>query len=76
MPPGEDRPARVAALTDRALAANSLAIDYARGPARLGGVAGLPKLVDALRDAGYRDGTLDKLTHANWLRVLDATWSG
>lgn len=45
-------------------------------PAELGGVAGLPKLVDALRDAGYRDGTLDKLTHANWLRVLDATWNG
>jgi DNA mismatch repair protein MutL len=40
--PGEDRPARVAALTDRELAANSLAIDYARGSARLGGVAGLP----------------------------------
>ena len=40
--PGEDRPARVAALTDRDLAANSLAIDYARGSARLGGVAGLP----------------------------------
>src|SRR4051812_16212488 len=40
--PGEDRPARVAALTDRDLAENSLAIDYVRGPARLGGVAGLP----------------------------------
>jgi DNA mismatch repair protein MutL len=39
---GEDRPARVAALTDRALAANSVGIDYSRGPARLGGVAGLP----------------------------------
>jgi membrane dipeptidase len=43
-------------------------------PDELGGVAGLPKLVDALRVAGYRDGALDKLTHANWLRVLDATW--
>lgn len=40
--PGEDRPARVAALTDRGLAENSAAIDYERGPARLGGVAGLP----------------------------------
>jgi DNA mismatch repair protein MutL len=40
--PGEDRPARVAALTDRALADNSLAVDFVRGPARLGGVAGLP----------------------------------
>jgi DNA mismatch repair protein MutL len=40
--PGEDRPARVAALTDPGLAANSIAIDYQRGEVRLGGVAGLP----------------------------------
>jgi DNA mismatch repair protein MutL len=40
--PGEDRPARVAALTDRGLAENSVGIDYERGEARLGGVAGLP----------------------------------
>jgi DNA mismatch repair protein MutL len=40
--PGEDGPARVAALTDRGLAENSVGIDYDRGPARLGGVAGLP----------------------------------
>jgi len=40
--PGEDGPARVAALTDRGLGENSVAIDYARGAARLGGVAGLP----------------------------------
>ena len=40
--PGEEGPARVAALTDRGLAENSVAIDYQRGTARLGGVAGLP----------------------------------
>ena len=40
--PGEDRPARVAALTDHGLVENSVGIDYDRGPARLGGVAGLP----------------------------------
>jgi DNA mismatch repair protein MutL len=39
---GEDRPGRVAALTDRALQEASVAIDYDRGRARLGGVAGLP----------------------------------
>ncbi|HEX9954823.1 MAG TPA: DNA mismatch repair endonuclease MutL [Allosphingosinicella sp.] len=39
---GEDRPARVAALTDRALAENSFAVDFTRGSARLGGVASLP----------------------------------
>jgi len=44
-------------------------------PDALGGVAGLPKLSDALRDAGYDDDAIAKITHANWLRVLDATWS-
>ncbi len=51
--PGEDRPARVAALTDRELAANSLAIEYARGPARLGGVAGLPTFNRGVADHQY-----------------------
>jgi len=51
--PGEDRPARVAGLTDRELAANSLAIDYARGPARLGGVAGLPTFNRGVADHQY-----------------------
>jgi len=40
--PGDGRPERVAALTDRALADNSVPIDYVRGEVRLGGVAGLP----------------------------------
>ena len=51
--PGEDRPARVAALTDRGLADNSLAIDYSRGPARLGGVAGLPTFNRGIADHQY-----------------------
>ncbi|HEY0326150.1 MAG TPA: DNA mismatch repair endonuclease MutL, partial [Allosphingosinicella sp.] len=37
--PGDDRPARVAALTDPGLAQNSVPIDHVRGAARLGGVA-------------------------------------
>jgi membrane dipeptidase len=45
--------------------------DGAEVPAELGGVRGLPALVDALPfDA---DGVA-KVTHANWLRVLRATW--
>jgi membrane dipeptidase len=40
----------------------------------LGGAAGLPKLVEALRDAGYDDEAVAKITHENWLRVLRATW--
>jgi DNA mismatch repair protein MutL len=50
---GEDRPARVAALTDRALHDNSVAVDYERGPARLGGVAGLPTFNRGVADHQY-----------------------
>ncbi len=51
--PGEDRPARVAALTSRELADNSVAVDYQRGPARLGGVAGLPTFNRGVADHQY-----------------------
>ncbi|HEX8223548.1 MAG TPA: DNA mismatch repair endonuclease MutL [Allosphingosinicella sp.] len=51
--PGEDRPARVAALTDRALHENSVALSYDRGPARLGGVAGLPTFNRGVADHQY-----------------------
>jgi len=40
----------------------------------LDGVAGLPRLLDALRAAGYEDEALAKITHGNWLRVLGDTW--
>jgi membrane dipeptidase len=48
--------------------------DGAVVPAELGGAAGLPKLVDALRAAGYDAEAVAKITHENWLRVLRATW--
>ena len=48
--------------------------DGAAIPAELGGVAGLPKLVAALADAGFDDAALAKITHENWLRVLRETW--
>src|SRR4051794_28872358 len=51
--PGEDRPSRVAALTDRGLHENSVAVDYARGNARLGGVAGLPTFSRGVADHQY-----------------------
>jgi membrane dipeptidase len=44
-------------------------------PDELGGAAGLPKLVDALRASGHDDDAIAKITHRNWLRVLDSTWS-
>ncbi len=48
--------------------------DGAVVPEELGGAAGLPKLVDALRAAGYDGDEVAKITHENWLRVLRATW--
>ena len=51
--PGESRPERVAALTDRGLRENSVAVDYLRGPARLGGVAGLPTFSRGVADHQY-----------------------
>ena len=43
-------------------------------PDELGGVAGLPRLVDALRARGHDEESVAKITHRNWLRVLDETW--
>jgi len=47
--------------------------DGAVVPAALGGVSGLPRLVDALRDR-FEPDEVERITHGNWLRVLDATW--
>lgn len=49
----EDRPARVAALTDRQLAANSVAVDAVREGVVLGGVAGLPTFNRGIADHQY-----------------------
>ncbi len=43
-------------------------------PDELGGIAGLPRLVDALRARGHDEETIAKITHRNWLRVLDEAW--
>jgi membrane dipeptidase len=43
-------------------------------PTVVGGAEGLPLVVDALRERGFDEEALAKVTHRNWLRVLDATW--
>lgn len=43
-------------------------------PDALEDVEGLPRLVQALSDAGFSDSLLEKLTWRNWLRVLAETW--
>jgi membrane dipeptidase len=48
--------------------------DGATIPNDLGDAAGLPKLVAALRGAGFSDADLRKLGTENWVRVLERTW--
>jgi membrane dipeptidase len=48
--------------------------DGTRIPLELGDVAGLPKLLDALRAAGFSDGDLEAIAWGNWRRVLGAWW--
>jgi membrane dipeptidase len=43
-------------------------------PADLEGVSGLPRLVEAIAAAGYDGAAIAKITHQNWLRVLDDVW--
>lgn len=50
--------------------------DGATIPRELGDVSGLPKLLNALRERGYGDEELRKISHGNWLRVLRETWGG
>jgi membrane dipeptidase len=48
--------------------------DGATVPLELGDVAGLPRLIAELRQAGYDEASLRKLAYENWLRVLELTW--
>ena len=48
--------------------------DGAKVPEEIGDASGLPNLLAALRAAGYDGAALEKLAHANWVRVLRATW--
>ncbi len=47
--------------------------DGAKMPEDLGDVTGLPRLLDALSEAGFDGGDLRKIAHENWERVLAAT---
>ncbi|WP_374290825.1 dipeptidase [Paenirhodobacter enshiensis] len=48
--------------------------DGAEIPAPLGDVAGLPRLIEALRAHGYGEALVEKLAHRNWLALLERTW--
>ncbi|MEM8663836.1 MAG: dipeptidase [Pseudomonadota bacterium] len=47
--------------------------DGALVPGAIGDAAGLPRLVDAMKAAGYGGDLIDKITHGNWMRVLRRT---
>ncbi len=49
--------------------------DGAKVPQALGDAAGLPKLVQALRDHGFDPESVEKIAYRNWFRVLGETWA-
>jgi membrane dipeptidase len=50
--------------------------DGATIPDELGDAAGLPRLLDALRAAGFTEPELQAIAWDNWRRVLEAAWGG
>ena len=50
--------------------------DGAEIPRALGDVTGLPRLLDAFRDAGFGEDELERIAWGNWRRVLEAAWGG
>ncbi len=49
--------------------------DGAIVPAEVGSVAGLPNLLDRMRQAGYSEALLAKIAHGNWLSLLERSWA-
>ncbi|MBP1853021.1 dipeptidase [Rhizobium halophytocola] len=45
-------------------------------PAAMGDCRGLKLIVDGLVERGFDAAALDKVTHQNWIRVLEQTWGG
>ncbi|GGE89449.1 membrane dipeptidase [Stappia taiwanensis] len=44
-------------------------------PGAIGDAAGLPKLIDAFRKAGYGEDLIEKIAWRNWVSVLERTWA-
>jgi membrane dipeptidase len=49
--------------------------DGADIPDALGDVAGLPRLLDAIRATGFSDAEMEQIAWGNWRRVLEASWT-
>ena len=48
--------------------------DGARIPEAIKDAAGLPNLIEALRERQYGEKLIAKIAHENWLSVLERTW--
>ena len=48
--------------------------DGAKIPTAVGGVEGIPRVLDALSKAGFSEAELDQIAWGNWRRVLAAWW--
>ena len=48
--------------------------DGAKMPKELKDAAGLPKLIEALRESGYDDSAIEQIAYKNWLRIIKDTW--
>jgi membrane dipeptidase len=48
--------------------------DGARIPEDLGDVSGLPRLIQAFREAGFEQKEIEQIAYRNWVRVLEHTW--
>ncbi len=48
--------------------------DGATIPDDLQDVSGLPRLIEAFRDAGFEEKEIEQIAYKNWIRVLEQTW--
>jgi membrane dipeptidase len=48
--------------------------DGARVPDDLEDASGLPRLIQAFRDAGFEQKEIEQIAYRNWVRVLEQTW--
>ena len=49
-------------------------LDGATIPIAIGDIAGLPRVIEAMRVRGYGEALIEKLCWRNWLGVLERTW--
>ena len=67
--------AHVAAVAGVAAVGLGSDFDGATMPSELGDVAGLPRVLDALRHVGFSEKEVEAIAWGNWVRVLRATWT-